>query len=58
MTKRDFVSLKTLAEIEKFDSLLRRCGNIYLADINRMDIAYNKIKQGVETRYYKEISKI
>ena len=57
MTKSNLVSLKTQAEIEKFDNLLRRCGNIYLADTNRVDLAYNKIINHVESQYSKGIIK-
>lgn len=53
MTKSNLVSLKTQAEIERFHNLLIRCGNIYLADINRVDLAYNKIKDHVENQYSK-----
>jgi hypothetical protein len=41
MTKSNLVSLKTQSEIERFHNLLRRCGNIYLSDIDRMDRAFN-----------------
>jgi hypothetical protein len=57
MTKSNLVSLKTQAEIERFHNLLIRCGNIYLADINRVDLAYNKIKDHVENQYSKGVIK-
>lgn len=49
MTKSNLVSLKTQTEIEKFDNLLRRCGNIYLADIDRMDRAFNIVADNIES---------
>ena len=57
MTKSNLVSLKTQTEIERFHNLLIRCGNIYLADINRVDLAYNKIKDHVENQYSKGVIK-
>jgi hypothetical protein len=57
MTKSNLLSLKTQAEIERFHNLLIRCGNIYLADINRVDLAYNKIKDHVENQYSKGVIK-
>ena len=57
MKNLQLVSSKTQAEIERFHNLLIRCGNIYLADINRVDLAYNKIKDHVENQYSKGVIK-
>jgi len=37
-------------EVEKFYNLLERSGNIYLSDINRMDQAFNIVRDNFKTQ--------
>ena len=49
MTNLNAVSLKTQTEVAKFHEWLHRTGNIYLADIDRMDRAFNIVKDNIES---------
>jgi len=51
MTNSNFVSSKTHAEIVKFHEWLEANRNIYLADKQRMDRAYNIVRENVEQQY-------
>jgi len=49
MTNSNLVSLKTQTEVAKFHEWLHRTGNIYLADIDRMDRAFSIVEDNIES---------
>lgn len=49
MTKSNLVSSKTQTEVSKFHEWLERSKNIYLADTQRMDRAYNIVQENIES---------
>jgi len=51
MTNSELVSLKTQEQWTKFCNLMERVSNIYQADTERMDRAYNIIRNNVEQMY-------
>jgi len=51
MTNLQLVSSKTQTEISKFHEWLERSKNIYLADMQRMDRAYNIVRENTEQMY-------
>lgn len=48
MANSNLVSLKTQTEVGKFHEWLQKVGNIYLADIERMDRAFNIVADSIE----------
>ena len=55
MANSNLVSLKTQTEIEKFHNWLERNKNIYLADMQRMDRAYNIVRDSIEQHHSKRM---
>ena len=49
MTNLQLVSSKTQTEVSKFHEWLERSKNIYLADMQRMDRAYNIVRENTES---------
>lgn len=49
MTNSNSVSSKTQTEVEKFYGILKRAGNIYLADVDSVDRAFNIIIENIKS---------
>lgn len=49
MKNLQLVSSKTQTEVSKFHEWLERSKNIYLADMQRMDRAYNIVQENIES---------